>query len=234
MQTQVDRVVKEYQDEPTNAVEPVATETELQTFIEAMLVVISEIMLINGSEMYLANAEEVAGLILTDLQGFNLTEEAVDSYRAYLRRVGISYGEDTAKSIRKVLADSKDLGYTKSATEKALKDIMYTDDYRVKRLARTELNTSQAMGGYEGMKELAAETGTEWEKALDHSNSPKIPCEFCLTYDGKWFDLKTPLLALGESVEGVDGSIFVNDFVQYDAGDIHANGRGATIYRRKA
>lgn len=232
MKAQVDRVVQEYNDEPDDEVKPEPQDSEIEDYVNKMLVTISAILTTYGETEYNTGALLV-GAEIKDLQGFMLTEEATDSYRAYLTRVAKSYGEDTAESIRKVLLNSKDSELTRAETQKALKAIMDTDEYRVKRLARTELNTSQSMGGYEGMKEIAAETGTEWEKALDHSNSPTTPCEFCQTYDGVWYDLKMPLLALGESVVGVNGTIFVNDFVSYEAGDIHANGRGTTIYRRK-
>lgn len=234
MQTQVNRAVKEYKNEVKDEVNTSPTDAELTKFVESMYGIIAGILIIEGEIEYAAGLEllKEAGIETSGLGGFAITDTTADTYRAYLQRVGDSYGEDTAKAIRKVLADSKDLGWSRTKTEKALKGIMDTDDWRIKRLARTELNHSQSMGSLEGMKSLSSETEVEFEKALDHSNSPTVPCEFCLTYEGKWFPLDNPLLALGQTVIGVEGTIFVNDFVDYDAGDIHANGRGSMIYRR--
>lgn len=234
LKAQVDRAVKDYKDDPVDEVQPAPTEEELELFVTAMIAVIVGILISNGETEYAAGIVlvEAAGIDASSLQGFKLTDTAQDNYRAYLRRVGTSYGSDTAESIRKVLADSNDLGWSRRETEKALKNIVDTDDWRVKRLARTELNRSQAQGTLEGMKELSAETGIEFEKALDHSNSSSNPCEFCMTYEGKWFKIEQPLLGLGQTVVGTEGTIFVNDFVSYEAGDIHANGKGVMIYRR--
>lgn len=229
MQIQVDRVIEEYKDEPTNEVEPAPTEAELDVFVAAMLAIIVGILIEKGESEYAAGIS-LAGVSASDLQGFTLTEGAQDAYRGYLRRVGTTYGEDTAESIRGVLLESRDSGLSRAETEKALKAILERDDYRVKRLARTELNHSQAQGSLEGMRELATETGVEFEKALDHSGV--VPCEFCQTYEGRWFPLDSSILGLGETVVGTEGTIFINDFVDYDAGDIHPNGRGAMIYRR--
>lgn len=229
MQSQVDRVAAEYAD-TQDAVEPEPKTDELDEYVAAMFAIVLGILLAYGEEEYAAGVA-LSNLNVDDLQGFTLSTTAQDSYQAYLRRVGSSYGEDTAKSIRKVLADSDEFGWTRSETEKALKNIMNTDDWRVRRLAVTELNRSQAQGSLEGMKSLAAEVNVEYEKALDHSGSSTVPCEFCQTYEGKWFPLDEPILGLGEAVVGVEGTIFVNDFIELQSGDIHPNGRGAMIFR---
>lgn len=233
MQVQVDRVVEEYKDEPVDEVEPTPKEDELDAFVLAMMAIVISILIANGETEYSAGIAlaQTAGASTAELQGFALSDTAQDAYRGYLRRVGTTYGEDTAEAIRKVLADSNELGWTRTETEKALKNVMDTDDWRIKRLARTELNHSQAQGSLEGMRELAAETGVQFEKALDHSNTATTPCEFCLTYEGQWYALDNPLLGLGETVVGTEGTIFVNDFASYEAGDIHPNGRGSMIYR---
>jgi len=220
MQAQVDRVVQEYQDEPTDVVEPSPKDDELEAFIVAMLVVIAGILLLKGQEEYAAGAE-LAGVALDDLQGFNLTEEATDAYRAYLKRVGTSYGEDTANSIRKVLADANDLGLSRADTEKALKEIMNTDDWRVRRLARTELNRSQATGAIEGMKELQAETGLTISKIWHVNNSSA--CPWCVTMDGTKVGLDQPFIPMGSSIVDDEGKVLVNDWQDIDTAQGHPN-----------
>lgn len=230
MQSQVDRAVADYAASTTDAVEPEPKQDELDAYVTAMYAVILGILLVYGEDEYVAGIA-LSGLVAEDLQGFTLPNVAQDNYRAYLRRVGESYGQDTAKSIRRVLADSNELGLSRAETEKALKNIMSTDDWRIKRLATSELNRSQAQGSLEGMKSLAAEVNIQYEKSLDHSGSSTVPCEFCQTYEDKWFSLDQPMLGLGETVVGVNGTIFVNDFASLEAGDIHPNGKGVTIFR---
>lgn len=231
MRSQIESAVSELSDEPL-AQEP--TEGELDAYVDAMMPIITGILIAYGEDEYAA-AVAIAGLDLDDLQGFQLTETAQDTYRGYLRQLGQSYGSDTAKSIRKVLADADDQGLNRREIEANLRNIMDTDEWRVKRLARTELNHSQATGSLEGVKSLTAETGTEWQKALDHSGV--TPCPFCQTYEGVWYDINDPLLAYGDSVITTDEQgeqiVYINDWQSFEAGDIHPNGRGAMIYRRK-
>lgn len=232
MQSTIDRVVQEYKDEPDNAVQPEPEEDEIDAYVLAMFAIISAILLTYGEEEYLAGVA-LAGLNVDDLQGFMLPDTAEDSYRAYLRRVATTYGEDTSASIRKVLADSQELGWSRAETEKALKGIMDTDDWRVKRLARTELNNSQNMGKLEGMKSLSSETNTDWEKTIDHSGSQ--PCPLCQSQEGIWTPIEQPLWDLGASInttnENGEEVIYVNDWQTNEANDYHPNGKGTLIFR---
>lgn len=232
MQSQIRTAISELSDEPV-AQEP--TEDQVDEFVQAMMVVILAILLARGEEEYAAGAA-IAGLSISELQGFNLTDTVVDGYRGYLAQVGNSYGNDTAKSIRKVLADANELGWTRKETENALQNIMNTDEWRVKRLAVTELNRSQSMGGLEGIKSLVAEVGGNWQKALSHEGSGTVPCPFCQTFEGQWFNVDEPLLSFGDSITTVDAKgntvTYVNDFVDYQSGDIHPNGKGFMKYRR--
>lgn len=238
MQAQIDRAVKEYRDEPQDAamqVQPEPTDDELDAFVVSMYAVVISILLAFGEEGY-ATGVGIAGLVASDLQGFTLTETAQDSYRAYLRRVGTSYGQDTAESIRKALADANNLGLTRSETEDALRNIMNTDDYRIKRLGRTELNNSQNIGKLEGMKSLASEVGGTWEKTIDHSGVQ--PCPLCASQEGIWTEIYQPLWDFGDSITATDENgeqtIYVNDWQADEANDYHPNGRGTLIFRRVA
>lgn len=230
MQSQVDRAVREYREEVTNQVQPEPDESELDRYVDDMYAIIAGILVAYGQDQYAAGAA-ISSLALDDLQGFFLTETAQDEYRGYLRRVGTSYGQDTAESIRRVLARSNEEQLTRAQTEDALRNIMNTDEWRVDRLARTELNRSQSMGGLEGMKRLTAEVGVQYEKSLSHAGSSTVPCEFCQAYEGIWFPLDDPMLGFGQAVQGVDGGLYVNDFATLEAGDIHPNGKGTVIYR---
>jgi len=239
LEAQVNRAVSELEDEDivenkvSMAVNPNPTEDELEKFVLAAYAVVLAVLLAEGKEEYAAGVA-LAGLSLDELQGFTLPETAEDYYQAYLRRVGTSYGSDTAESIQKVLLDARDNGLTRKQTEDALKAIVDTDDYRVKRLARTELNHSQNMGKLEGMKSLASETGTQWEKTIDHSGV--TPCPLCQSQEGIWVTIDSPLWAEGETIIAPNNKgeevIYVNDWQTNEAQDYHPNGRGTLVFRR--
>jgi len=231
MISQINRAIAELSDDIIDLEE--ATLEEIDEFIKAMMVVISAILIENGEAGY-ATGVELAGLTIDDVQGFTFTTEADDAYKSYLRRVGQSYSNDTAESIRKALVESNDLGLNRKATEERIRNIVDTDDYRIKRLARTELNNSQNIGKLEGMKSLSAETGATWEKTIKHTAGGI--CPLCASQEGRWTALSQPLWAEGEAISTVndkgDSVIYINDWQNNEANDYHPNGRGTLIFRR--
>lgn len=240
LERQLDRCIDEYR-ETTDApvasvkaeVQPEPTNDEMDEFVVAMYAIISVILVTEGEIGY-EDAVALAGLDISDLQGFMMPDIAEDAYRAYLRRVATTYGNDTAASIQKVLLDSKELGLTRKETEAALENIMNTDDYRVKRLARTELNNSQNIGKLEGVKSLAAEVGGTWEKTINHTAGGI--CPLCASQEGIWTEISQPLWAEGEAISTIndkgDTVIYINDWQTNDASDYHPNGRGSLLFRR--
>lgn len=229
LRSQVDRAIEELEESSDNLAEP--TEDELQTFVDEALLVIIAIMIENGEVSYEDGKTLLfeAGLSTENLDEFILSDAARDSYQGYLRKVGQSYGDDTAKSIRKVLTDASENGLTLDETKKALRNIMDTDEYRVLRLATTELGRSSSLASVEAMKQIQNESGATLEKSLSHSNEPE--CEWCKALEDVWFMVDQPLLGLGESLEGVDGGILINDFVSNDGYDVHPNGKGNMVFR---
>lgn len=231
MESQIDRSISELSDSIAALEAP--TESELDEFIDAMMATITAILIAEAEAEYAA-AVKTAGISLEELQGFSFTTEADDAYRQYLRQVGSSYGNDTADSIRKALAEANDSGLSRRETEVKLKDILNTDDYRVKRLARTELNNSQNIGKLEGMKSLAAETNVTWEKTIQHTGAGI--CPLCASQEGIWTELSQPLWGIGEKIETTDEQgqqiIYINDWQSNQANDYHPNGRGTLVFRR--
>lgn len=236
MQAQVDRSVSEYlaETKATKQVEPEPTQQEIDAFVIAMMITIASILSLSGNAEYAVGAE-LAGLNLAELQGYTLTDASRAAYTDYLKRVGVSYGKDTAEAVRNVLAQADELGFTRPETEAALKNIMNTDEWRIKRLARSELNNSMNTGKLEGMKSLAKETNTSWEKTIDHSGG--MPCPLCRSQEGVWTDLGEPLWDLGASIDVEDDGvqiIYVNDWQSNLAQDYHPNGRGVLVFRSKS
>jgi phage portal protein BeeE len=231
MRVQIEGAIREIDETASALYEP--TSDELDAFVVAMMAVIVGILLANGQSEYAAGAA-VAGIALSELQGFTVPEDAEDAYRAYLQRVGTTYSNETAERIREVLAASESEGLNRRETTERLRNILDTDEWRIDRLARTELNNSQNIGKLEGMKELAAEVGGTWEKTIDHSGV--TPCPLCASQEGIWKPLDTPLWGLGESIEAVNDKgetiIYVNDWQSDEANDYHPNGKGTLVFRR--
>lgn len=230
MQLQVDRAVDEFNDDLP--ITGVPTDEERDIFVDTMMATIVGILITGGELQYEEGKKivESLGESTDTLDKFVLSDTAKDSYTSYMRRVGDTYGSGTATSIRNALAEAVENALSKSDTEKLLKNIMNTDDWRVKRLAVTELNRSEGLGSVESMKQIQSETGIEFEKSLSHPQGAQ--CEFCKAMEGQWVSVTEPLITLGGSVEGVDGGILINDFVQNDGYDPHPNGKGVTVYRR--
>lgn len=234
MSAQIERVIVENREEASasNQVVPTQTDEELQAFINAVFAVVSGVLIEQGeSEYALALAAALkAGIDITDLAGYSVTETASERYLGYLRTVGISYGSDTADSIRRVLADANAQGLLRKDLEANLRNILQTDDYRVKRMGVTEINHSTSIAKVDAYRQLQAQTGTEWEKSLYHPNGGE--CEYCRALEGVWFPVDQPLIAYGESVIGDEGGILINNFFDNDGYDPHPNGEGVPIFRR--
>lgn len=232
MRSQIEAAVSEL-NETTNAQYEPTTE-ELDAFVVAMMAVIAGILLAYGKEEYAAGAA-AAGIELSQLQGYTVSEDTQEAYRGYLQQVGTTYSNDTAERIREVLADAVDEGLNRREMADRLRGILDTDEWRVDRLVTTELNNSQNIGKLEGMKELAAETGGTWEKTIEHSSATN-PCPLCASQEGVWHQLDQPLWDYGASIETVDEQgepvIYVNDWQTNQANGYHPNCKGALVFRR--
>jgi hypothetical protein len=173
----------------------------------------------------------VESLVADELQGFALPDTASDAYRGTLHKVGNSFGEATADSIKGVLSQAEELGFSRAETQKALKEITNLEEWRIKRLARSELNRSQAIGQLEGMKSLAAETGLSFDKVWVADSNP---CIYCKEMDGTKVKIDQPFIPVGGVIDAVDKKgndvKLVNDFLDIETADAHPNCKCTLIY----
>lgn len=205
-------------------------EDELNAFVIAMLSVITTVMITQGQIEYLAGAALLAESGITlPVSNYILTETARDSYRSYLMDVAQSYTQDTATSIRTVLDKANIEGWTRRETENALQNIMNTDDWRVRRIARTEINRSQSLAGVDAMKQIQAESGVRIQKVWTVTNSEA--CQYCLAMDGRTIDVDDVFVPLNSTIEGEDGGIYVNDFTDIDTAQGHPNCTCTVTYK---
>ena len=226
MERQVERAVADLDPQDTEA-----TDEDKDKFIDDTMLVVSTILLYGGTEQW----EEGRQLLLAagleaPTKAYSLSSEAKDRYREYLEDVADSYTDDTAKSIRSVLQRSADDDWSKGKIEKELRAIMNTDEWRVKRLATTEVNRSGSLSSVESMISIQDETDAEVESTIQHLGAD-APCEFCASLIGVWSPVEQPMIEKGQTVVGTDGGVLVNNFVDNLGSDPHPNGHCVPEFR---
>lgn len=200
------------------------TKTDDEEFTDEMMVIIVAAMIAAGEIQYPEGVSLAAsaGVDVTNASSFTLTKAQEKAYKDYLINVAKSYGEDTGKSIRAVLQRGAVDGWDKATLENQLRNIMNTDQWRVTRLATSEINLTQAKGSFHAMEQIADELEVSVYKIWIHSGSDK-PCEFCQSLIGTKTKLSDVFVKDGGLVDGVDGGIFVNNWRSIDCGGLHAN-----------
>lgn len=230
LDTQVDRVIDDLDGDGVEDLllsdSPEPTDEELDTFVDEAFVVILSILIAQGL-LGKREAIDIAsdnGIDIDGIGDFVLSDLVREQYRTYLQRVGISYGSDSAASIRKALAQADIDGLGRDQIIRRLRQIPGLDEYRVKRLAVTELNRSTGLAKIEAFKELAAETGTQWEKGLVHRSTPKD--QLCLATVGVYIPLNDTYWQVEGAIVGTEGKVFINDFVNNEGTGVHPNCTG--------
>lgn len=217
--------MKKQIDQAVNAVESVsdAVEEDVEVFTDEMLQTVVASMVASGYIEYEQGIMLLieAGVSVEGTSSYVLSDVDRDAYRKYLKNVAMSYSEETAASIRNVLDRANIEGLTKAETQAALRNVMNTDEYRVTRLAVSEINRSQQMGSLQAMQQIESDTESTIYKVWNVSNTER--CEFCLAMDGKQVGLSKPFVAKGETIQGVNGGVYVNDFVDMDTPQAHPN-----------
>ena len=153
MQKQVDRAIAESRQVAENSTEE---DDEQNEFAEALLLIIVALMIVQGA-IYFEDGKQLLidnGVSTAGLTGFVVAASTQEAYRAYLLNVARSYADDTAASIRRVLDHAASHGWAQSELEEKLRGIMKTDEWRVQRMARTEISRADALSSVEAMKQV--------------------------------------------------------------------------------
>lgn len=196
--------------------EAVKTAQEILVFVVAYMLTSGQATYTEGIELLKAN-----NISVDATSEFIVSTLTRADYQAYLTNVAKSYASDTADSIRNVLAQGQAMGLNKEELATRLREIMQTDEWRVQRLARTEEHRSANRSSVDAMSQLMHETGAKIYKVWRTVSAE--PCEFCKSMEGRRELVTDSFLPKGESVIGVDGGIFNNNFVDVDAADLHPN-----------
>lgn len=231
MERQVNQAIDSL--DPSNATGD-ATDEDKETFIDEMMVIISAILLYGGVQQWEAGKTLLrdAGIPEADIpsQAYELNENAIKRYRNYLNTIADSYSDDTAQAIRATLERASVEGLSRTQTEAALKDIMNTDAWRIKRVAVSEINRSGGLSSVESMRELSDQTDDVLiEKSMESTSGS--PCEFCATRLGEWFPVDKVMVKKGAEIKGIDGGTFVNNWTDNEGFDLHANGQCVPVFR---
>lgn len=161
-------------------------EARSKEFAKNLLKVILGIVLVDGLTRYDSEKERAvaAGADPESFTKYEVSEEIKDSYQQYLDVVALSYTEDTADSIRRVLAQGDFEGWEQGRIEEELRNIMNTDEWRVRRLARTEQHRADLNGSLDAMRQLKKETGLKVYKVWHLNPESENHCEDCEALDG--------------------------------------------------
>lgn len=210
--------------------DPEATEEDKDTWVDEMMAIILTILLVGGIDQWDKGRRmlEEAGIDAPTTE-YIVTEAAENRYREYLKTIADSYTNGTATAIRNVLDRSEVEGWSRGEIEKNLRNINSLDQWRVDRLAKTEVNRSGALSSVEAMIGIKDETGADIEQSLKSTSGN--PCVFCQQFIGKWIKVGDVMVEKGATITAEDGSVFVNNWDTNYGHDVHANGNCVPEYR---
>jgi phage portal protein BeeE len=201
------------------------TELEDELFTKEMLDILYPLMAIYGNKQTNTGINLVlqAGLVTDDIRPFEFTASQRKAYQDYLAKVGTSYAEQTAEQIRQVLGQGILDGATKHEITDKLKQVILgpENEYRITRLARSEINLSEGKASVSSMQNIAAQTGYKIYKVWVNGGSD--PCEFCKAKNGTRVLVDDNFVDKDTDVHGVDGGTYKNDFAARDSAHLHPN-----------
>lgn len=233
MSRQLDKAIAKLDEALKSKAYGDTTVEEDKEFTAEMLALLLPLMAIYGNRSVNTGMNLIvqAGLSTQNVQKFEFTPAQRKAYEKYLAKIGTSYGEQTAEQIRQVLGQGILDGATKAEIEASLRSTILgsENEWRVQRLARTEVNLSEGRASVDAMSNIADQTGYSIFKVWHTSGLN--PCEFCLEMEASGEVLVSEsFLPLGESVKAGD-SVFVNNWTDVDSAELHANCNCYTTFR---
>lgn len=232
MQRQVTSAIEKLPDVVKSKAYGDVTTEEDEKFTAEMLALMATLVTIYGNKTNNLGIALIlkAGLSTENITTFALTDAQKALYSDYIAKVGVGYGEQTAVQIRDILEQGITSGATKNELENQLKDVILGKDneYRVTRLANTEVNLAEGRGSVSAMQNIAEQTGYTVNKVWVTGGAE--PCEYCQALDGERVAVDGNFVDLGAEIHGVDGGTFFNDFSDTDTADAHPNCECYTTY----
>lgn len=232
METQVENVIKNYDgitkaistEQPIEAIEDALLSSEMQTVLVSLIS-------FQGDLEHEINTQIIlrAGISDENVGPFRMTAAQRKKYNAYVDKVAEGYNAETSEKIRQIIRLGRENDLTAAEIKRNLRTVL-DEEYRVTRIAVSEVNRAGNTSSLYSMQEIADQTGASVEKVWEHSGGDD-PCEFCRAMIGTTVPLNDNFLDLDASVRGVDGGEFVNNFVPIDVAELHPNGHCRQTYR---
>ena len=201
------------------------TEAQVNKFADEMMTVLSSIMAVNGGVQYDLGQSLIlqAGITLGDLPAYAPSKTLQTTYLKTLQSVAQSYGEETAVSIRRVLEEGATNEWSNQQIADGLRGIMNTDEWRVQRLARSEVHRANGLSSIDAMSQLSEETGVKFDKTWRINPNTRNHCNKCLAMNGKTFPLEKDFLTAEDtnwiSKESADAHPNCNCYMQFSVAE---------------
>lgn len=232
MSRQVDRAIQKIDQAIKKKAYGDTTEEEDKEFTAEMLALMIPLMVIYGNRTVNTGMNLIiqAGLSTEDIKRFEFTPAQRKAYEEYLAKIGTGYAEQTAEQIRQVVGQSILDGLPKADIESRLGEVILgpENEYRVQRLARTEINLSEGRASVYAMDNIMEQTGYSIYKVWHTTGSD--PCPFCEELDGTEVLVDQSFVSVGETVKA-GGEVFINNWTDVDSASLHANCNCITTYR---
>jgi phage portal protein BeeE len=232
MNRQLDRALAKLDEAIKSKAYGDTTEEEDKLFTKEMLALLIPLATVYGNKTVNTGINLIvqAGLSTQDITPFEFTPAQKKAYEKYLAKVGTGYADQTAEEIRKILGEGILNGATKQEIESQLRRELLAgpNDYRVERLAKTEVNLTEGRASVSAMENISEQTGYQISKIWNTSGDE--PCEFCQALDGTVISVQENFVDKGAEIEGIEGGIYHNDFTATDTADAHPNCNCYTTY----
>ena len=225
MEKQVNRAISMTDIEVKSKAFGDSTEQDNTDMAKDILVTLTPLIMAYGDVARQSGIELIleAGLSTDNIKPFTMTEYQKTVYNNYLKRVATTYNEQTAEQIRMILDNGVANEMTANEIKSQLKEVILGDSnqYRVDRIAKTEVNLSEGKASVQAMQNISDETGYKVYK--EWTTSGADPCEFCLALSGTRTLIDENFVDLHGEIHGVDGGVYKNDFTATDTADAHPN-----------
>lgn len=172
-----------------------------------------------GKQKELETEALAKGYPVENLKTYEPSAEFTDTYLNYLSDVMLSYSQDTADAIKRVMEMGYTNNFTRAEVNASLRELLPGEFWRIRRLQRTESHRSEQMASLDMARQAVAELDIEGATKVWHVNPMSLNhCELCENLDGKE-------LPLGESFEEFANA---NELGSFSAGapevaDAHPN-----------
>lgn len=136
--------------------------------------------------------------------------------KQHLQTVAKNYSQNIRNEIASVVDGGVKNGATPSQIVSELRTMMKNND--AERLAQSEMHRADGLQQIDQVKYLSGLTGIDVYKG---TKTGSHPCEFCQSMVGQWFKVNDAMVAVGQTMEGVDGGTRKNNYEDITCAHYH-------------